>query len=188
MAEVLEGLTNKGNVVIVCLGLALLIAMYKNYTVLSRHKNQISELITRQNKKYRTNQDTRELEEIDDEDFSVTPDTIRKHENDFDRSNSWHNVFTQLIPVFPLMGVLGTVWGLIQQVGADSIEKMLASLSTAMSTTFSGLIFAIGLKIFDAFWPSKAVNDVDIMLEDYYKKLDLAKMYEKNSENSENDQ
>ena len=185
MTAFLEGLTNPGNVIIICLGIALFLAMYKNYTVLSGHKNQINELITRQNRRYRTNQDTHELEEIDDEDSSVTPDTIRKHENDFDKSNSWHNVFAQLIPVFPLMGVLGTVWGLVQEVGADNIEKMLSSLNTAMTTTLSGLIFAIALKIFDAFCPSKTINDVDVMLEDYYKKLDFAKMYERNKENDQ---
>ncbi|WP_044973992.1 MotA/TolQ/ExbB proton channel family protein [Ruminococcus sp. HUN007] len=182
MAAFLEGLTNPGNVIIICLGIALFLAMYKNYTVLSGHKNHINELITRQNRRYRTNQDTHELEEIDDEDSSVTPDTIRKHENEFDKSNSWHNVFAQLIPVFPLMGVLGTVWGLVQEVAADNIEKMLSSLNTAMTTTLSGLIFAIGLKIFDAFCPSKTINDVDVMLEDYYKKLDFAKMYETNKD------
>ena len=80
------------------------------------------------------------------------------------------------------MGVLGTVWGLVQEVGADNIEKMLFSLNTAMTTTLSGLIFAIGLKIFDAFCPSKTINDVDVMLEDYYKKLDFAKMYETNKD------
>ena len=183
MTDILQGLTNAGTTIIACLGIILGIAMFKNYNALSRHNSQIAELIERQNRRYRTNQETHELEEIDDEDSSVTPDTIRKHENEFNKSTSWHNVFTQLIPVFPLMGVFGTVWGLIQEVGADNIEKMLSSLNTAMSTTLVGLFFAIILKAFDAIFPSRAINDVDIMLEDYYKKLDFAKMYENNRDN-----
>lgn len=181
MTAFLKTLTDLGTPIIIFLGIILLLLGFINFQFLSKHKTQIEELITRQNRKYRTNQDTHELEEIDDEDSSVTPDTIRKHENEFEKSNSWHNAFTQIISVFPLMGVLGTVGGLIQEVSADSIDKLLSSLNTAMSTTFWGLLIAIILKILDAFFPSKSINDVEIMLDDYYKKLDLAKMYEKNN-------
>ncbi len=66
----------------------------------------------------------------------------------FNKTQQRYIIFEQLIPIFPLLGILGTVAGLIQQL--DDIEQMRNALTMSMSTTFWGLIAAIILKFFDA--------------------------------------
>lgn len=176
MEKIFEFISKSGNTVIIICGLALLVAMFMNYNKLSSQKERIGEILDRRNKKYRKNKDTQELEEEDDESSSVTPDTIRNYENTFNELCSLHNAFSQLIPVFPLLGVLGTVSGLILNAKAGNTEQMLTSLNTALYTTFFGLISAIILKVFDTLFPSKTINDVEVMLDDFDKKMDLADM------------
>ena len=140
---------------------------------ISGKKDKIEELLNRRNKKYHTNRDTGELDETDDTDAAVTPDTIRAAEKDFNSVCSWHNALAQLIPIFPLLGVLGTVYGLMQQVSAADIESMLNSLDVALGTTFVGLIFAIVLKAYDALGPSRKISDAEVLLDDFDKKMEL---------------
>lgn len=173
----LEFIIKYSHWIILILGIILLGIMYKNYWTLVLQKGRINELLERRNKKYIKNKDTRKLEEEDDDDSSVSPDTIRSHEKDFNNACSLHNMYAQLIPIFPLMGVLGTVVGLIKNVSATETAQMLDSLDIALYTTAAGLICAIVLKVFDVFCPSKVINDVEVMLEDFNKKLDLSNMF-----------
>lgn len=159
--------------VIMLLGLIVLILTAVNTNKISSNKTRIEELLKRRNMKYHTNKTTGELEETEDTDAAVTPDTIREAEAKFNAVCSWHTVLSQLIPIFPLMGCLGTVFGLMQQVSAEGIEEMLNSLDVALGTTLVGLFFAIILKAIDALFPSKMINDTEVMLNDFDKKLDL---------------
>ncbi|MBR4224625.1 MAG: MotA/TolQ/ExbB proton channel family protein [Oscillospiraceae bacterium] len=165
-----------GVAVIILLGIALLVAMIVNFLKLSNEKSRIKELLERRNKKYRRNKQTHELEEDDDETSTVTEDTIRKYENDFNEHCSWHNAFEQLIPIFPMLGILGTVAGLIIGLknGTTGLQD---AMETSLDTTFAGLIFAILLKGIDALLPSKAIYDVEVMLDDFDRKLDLSEKY-----------
>lgn len=80
----------------------------------------------------------------------------------FNKTQQRYIIFEQLIPVFPLLGILGTVAGLIQQL--DDIEQMRSALAMSMSTTFWGLIAAIILKCFDAAVNSE-VNKMNMRFE-----------------------
>ena len=55
----------------------------------------------------------------------------------------------------------------------------MTSLNTALDTTFWGLIFAILLKIIEAVFPSRIIYDVEVMLDDFDKKLNIDEMFKK---------
>ena len=67
----------------------------------------------------------------------------------------------QLIALLPLLGILGTVLGLIVGSGAADITRLMSGLGTAMWTTFLGLFFSIGLKFYDAWSIGRLVNAID---------------------------
>ncbi|MBR1524293.1 MAG: MotA/TolQ/ExbB proton channel family protein [Lachnospiraceae bacterium] len=179
MTEVLQVVKDNINLIILIFGIVLTAFIFYNGSKLSSHKNRIDEAVSRRNKKWGVNPTDGAVVDEDDEDASVTPDTIRQYEREFNKDCALHSVLSQLIPIFPLMGILGTVAGLMLEVNAGDIEGMMASINTAMSSTFFGLVFAIFLKIVDAVFPSRVIEDVDVMLEDYSKKLDLADMIQK---------
>ncbi|MCR5167774.1 MAG: MotA/TolQ/ExbB proton channel family protein [Oscillospiraceae bacterium] len=177
MNPVLEFISKYGNGLIIVLGLVLLGFMIWNTGELSKDKRDIKKLLTRNNKKYRINREARSLDEEEDTDNSVTADTVRDSENIFNKNCSLHGVFAQLIPVFPLFGILGTVAGLILNVDANDMSALKDSLGTAMWTTFYGLVFAIGLKIVDAIFPSRIISDVEVMLNDNDRKYELSGIF-----------
>lgn len=55
------------------------------------------------------------------------------------------NVLLTIISVFPLMGILGTIISLLGMVNLGS-EEVLINFTTALTSTFWGLVFAIGFK------------------------------------------
>ena len=67
--------------------------------------------------------------------------------------------------MFPLLGILGTVAGLIGQLG--DVEQMRAAMATSMWTTFWGLMAAIAFKCIDAFVVSPTVNKMQLYFETY---------------------
>ncbi len=184
MTEVLQVVRDNINMFIFLFGIVLTILILINGSKLSSHKNRIDEAVSRRNRKWRVNPDDGAVIDRDDEDASITPDTIRQYERDFNKACAWHSVFSQLIPIFPLMGILGTVAGLMLESKAVDIEGMMASIDTALSSTFVGLIFAILLKFIDAVFPARVIEDVEVMLDDYSKKLDLADMIQKIKDNN----
>ncbi len=99
----------------------------------------------------------------------------------FNKVQLRYSIFEQFIPIFPLLGILGTVAGLIQQLG--NVEQMRDALAVSMSTTFWGLIAAIVLKIVDAIWVSKVVNQMVLYFETYEQNYQMVKdKYEQESE------
>ncbi len=172
------------DLVILLFGIVLTGLILWNGSRLSSHKSRIDEAVSRRNRKWTVDPEDGAVFAKDDEDASVTPDTIRQYEREFNKDCALHSVFSQLIPVFPLLGILGTVAGLMLGVNAASAanagnDAIMAALKPALSSTLFGLIFAILLKVIDAVFPSRVIEDVDVMLEDYGKKLDLADMIRK---------
>ena len=184
MTGVLQVIRNNINLIILLFGIALTALIFVNGSKLSAHKNRIDEAVSRRNKKWGVNPGDGAVVAEEDEDASITPDTIRQYERDFNKDCALHNVYAQLIPIFPLMGILGTVAGLMLEANAVDLSEMMSSIDTALSSTLFGLIFAIVLKVVDAVFPSRIIEDVEVMLEDYSKKLDLADMIQKIKSNS----
>ncbi|MCR5594861.1 MAG: MotA/TolQ/ExbB proton channel family protein [Lachnospiraceae bacterium] len=94
-------------------------------------------------------------------------DPIRKKYNEH---NTSYLFWAQLISLFPLLGLLGTIIGLIpglQQVKAGEFDLLYSSLSTALWTTLCGLVASIILKIVSSSH-GKTMNSI----EDYFEEND----------------
>ena len=59
----------------------------------------------------------------------------------------WYDVANQLVNLLPMLGILGTVGGLIFSGHLDDVDLLVSGLGQAMWTTFAGLAAAIGVKI-----------------------------------------
>lgn len=79
----------------------------------------------------------------------------------FHQSYAGYVVYSQWIALFPLLGILGTVLGLVLHPDFYDIEGLIAGLSGALWTTFWGLICSIILKFFDAIGPGRLMNEID---------------------------
>ncbi len=85
---------------------------------------------------------------------------LEENREAYNKLYSRYVVASQLIGLFPLLGIFGTVLGLVTSNLAD-IDSLVAGLGEALRTTFWGLVCAIILKAVDAVIPGKLVNDID---------------------------
>ncbi len=184
MTEVLQMVKEYINLVILLFGTVLTALLFLNGSKLSSHKSRIDEAVSRRNRKWGVDPDDGAVVDQYDEDASITPDTIRQYERDFNKACALHSVYSQLIPIFPLMGILGTVAGLLLGMSTSEMEGIKEAIKTALDSTFIGLVFAILLKFVDAVFPSRIIEDVEVLLDDYSKKLDLAEMIQKIKDNN----
>ena len=158
------------NGIIITGGLIVLFFLIKNYIKLYTKKSFIHDAMNRKNKESYLNTTTGEVEERETSE-AVTPDTIRDYEKSFNEVVSGYNACTQFIPLFPLLGILGTVSGLVVQLKAQNIDEMFSSLDVALTSTFWGLIVTVILKVC-ATVSAKLIEDTEIVLDDYDKKID----------------
>lgn len=88
-------------------------------------------------------------------------DKLESNRDAYDRSYADYVAYTQMIAIFPLLGILGTVLGLVMQSGNSSIEDLVASLGLALWTTLTGLVASIILKFYDARYLGWSINTID---------------------------
>jgi len=67
------------------------------------------------------------------------------------RTNLCYSIFVNVISIFPLLGLLGTVISLIFTAGNVGFEATQQYFMMSLTSTFWGMIFAITYKIMDAF-------------------------------------
>ena len=146
-------------------GLILFVILYVIKRYLAKKKEKIEYLLD----------DKGEFDDASETNMvaDIFPEKLIEAEKEFNKVCSWHTAFSQLIPLFPLLGVLGTVWGLMEQVSAENIENMLKSLDTALGTTLVGITCAILLKAYDALGSSRMISDTEVMLDDLDKKIEI---------------
>lgn len=94
---------------------------------------------------------------------SVTYDRNKLEDNReaYNKTYADYVAYTQMIAIFPLMGILGTVLGLVLQAGSNDISDLVASLGLALYTTLVGLVAAIVLKFYDARFLGRNINLID---------------------------
>ena len=117
---------------------------------------------------------------LTDGDFNENGDLekVVKSSLSTDDANSWKEVFdgycadynkyTELIPIFPLIGIFGTVLGLAGQAAKDP-DQMMAYIGLAMSTTIVALFVTIVLKFLTALYTSKELYSCDVKYESYMR-------------------
>lgn len=170
MSFIINFIAKYGSLLINAIGGVVFVFILKNSVTLSNHKTRIEGALNRKISRTKISKKTKEMKEEESEE-KITPETIRNYEKDFNRTCSWYQVFSQMVPLFPLFGILGTVSGLMQQVNAQDIEGIFEALETALGTTVWGLIWAIGLKALVVIWPARIIHDTGVMLDDYYNKF-----------------
>lgn len=91
-------------------------------------------------------------------------DKLEANRDDYYGIYPWYVFASQSVALFPLLGILGTVWGLASGNLAD-VATLVSGLGMALDTTIYGLCCAIGLKFVDAFFLGRLVNRVDSEFE-----------------------
>ena len=103
-----------------------------------------------------------------------------KHEHireDFTKLAVKYIIWSNLIPVLTLAGLLGTVFGLIPGLRAVQNQDfgiLYSSLSTSLTSTAIGLISSIILKIYASVRPDARVNKVELKFEEIDRRYDIA--------------
>ena len=174
MNPIFEFLADNITVFIVILGVILGILLLGNFMFLVGHQSQIEAALNLTNEVTLYNTKTSEFQSKVTKE-RVTPDTVRGLEKKFNEITLRHSIYVQLIPLFPLLGILGTVAGLIYQINslsdASQFEGLISSLNVSLYSTFWGLVFAIILKILDSLFPARIIYAIELLFEDYDKKL-----------------
>lgn len=173
MGTILNFIYNNINTIIWIAGIGVVVLIIVNSCYLFSHKSRINDALNRKKMIASINKETFIVKDTEEKEF-VTPETMIKYEKDFNKACSLYNMYTQWIPIFPLLGILGTVSGLMLQVEAENIDELFASLHLALESTWLGLLFSIGLKFFVALIPAKIIYDVEILIDDYDKKFNTA--------------
>ncbi|UZR95446.1 MotA/TolQ/ExbB proton channel family protein [Chondrinema litorale] len=76
-------------------------------------------------------------------------DDFHRWEEMYREATRWYHLFTGMISVFPLLGVGGTVLGIIPAV--VDFSSVQSSFALALVSTLLGVLFAIFFKFFESF-------------------------------------
>lgn len=85
------------------------------------------------------------------------------------KSNSLYVGFTNVVAIFPLMGLLGTVISLIPMVGEMDTDLFFM----ALTSTFWGIVFAIIFKVFNGFLQAR-VEENNELVQTYLLRKDAS--------------
>ena len=171
MNGVLEFISKYGVAVINICGGVLFIGIMVNMSMLKSQKDQIENVFNYKTKKSIINKKSGRMEEHVERRETEWNELIER-EKGFSKVRSWYEVCIQCVTLFPLLGILGTVAGLMLQVAAQNLNEMMGSLNTALETTFYGLIWAISLKLIMSLSSARIIFDVDALLDNYFQGFD----------------
>lgn len=103
-----------------------------------------------------------------------------KHEpirKEFNKQSVEFTKYASLISILPLLGLMGTVLGLMPGLSAarnGDMEMLYSALSTALTSTFVGLLGTILLKLYVSLKPEKAANRIEILFDEIDRRTDNA--------------
>ena len=73
-----------------------------------------------------------------------------------------YNLFLTLISIFPLLGMFGTVMGLLNvDFSAGNMDDVKANFFTALTSTAWGIIYSVGFKVVNAFYSNRIETQID---------------------------
>lgn len=108
-----------------------------------------------------------------------------KLKEEYQSTNGIYSIYSLIIQLFTLLGILGTVAGLFiaMQNWSDSSKatEMYDGIKFALSSTVLGIIFAVIYKIFDIVLCSQYINYIDDEIERFDKNYTRAKDRAKDS-------
>lgn len=126
--------------------------------------NQIKEVtIDYTSKGVQTEEKTSSQRNYDDDD---------KLRTDYGKLSAKTNSWIQLITIFPMIGLLGTVWGIRQWIfGGGAVDQNMTELSTALTTTLFGLGCAMVLKVYSIVAPIRVMEIIEYKLSEADRKF-----------------
>lgn len=164
-ASIMETLGKVINPIIWVAGIVVLIVIIIIANRLKELKHKVEDQIQGNKGRVYRNQKTLDLKQRETA-IAKREDTYPLRKS-FDELCARYLTIAQMIPIFPLLGILGTVAGLIAQVTAQDAAQIYASLDVALGTTFWGLVAAIVLKVVEAWTVQKEINDIETIFNDY---------------------
>lgn len=168
------------NLIIVVVGIALVIAIMKNWLDLAMDKRRIEDALNIKNISFAGNKKSKTVE-IKEGDEAIAPIAFVTYEEDFSTHLASYNVISQIISIFPLFGILGTVAALILQLNTETDEAsdfmrlMINNMGTALGSTFFAILIAIILKTAASIGLLKKIGAIEAMLDNHEKIRSLAK-------------
>ena len=90
--------------------------------------------------------------------LQITDKEIKRLNDSSEKASFCYTLFSNITAIFPLLGIFGTVWSLMQIANTDELSS---NFMSALKTTLWGLIFAIAYKVLDAFVVSKLDRALD---------------------------
>lgn len=172
LSEIFKSLTNPVNLLIILLGIIV-------WVMLGGISKKLSELEDRAKNAYRQtksqtaiNLSNKSVETAitNNLDITVMDDIVE----DFNATGAKYQSWVQIISILPLLGLFGTVLGLIpglMAVAQENLDVLYNSLSTALFSTFWGILFAMILKFYVAFGPAKHVSSIENKLAENDRKF-----------------
>ncbi|MCR5739205.1 MAG: MotA/TolQ/ExbB proton channel family protein [Lachnospiraceae bacterium] len=86
-------------------------------------------------------------------------DDFEKFQRDYQKGSVWYSIFSLVIQLFTLLGILGTVVGLY--IAMNNGEDLYAGVGLALTTTINGILFAVIYKLFDIGITAMLLNFID---------------------------
>lgn len=164
------------------LTLIALLSRVKDMKKVESEINSASRMMVKTEPKINRTTGAVETETVQSVDIHVMDEPRKKYNECGSRYVSW----VQIISLFPLLGLFGTILGLIPGLSALSssgdISELYNSLSVALSSTFFGIIASIILKIVVSFYGDKEVNRIEGELTEYDRQLELLSKFKQYTE------
>ena len=112
------------------------------------------------------------------EETAYGPEKMDAVREKYNENSTAYFAWTQTISIFPRAGLLGTVIGIIPGLGAinqgaEGMDILYSSLSTALYSTLFGLIWSIILKAVVAY-QSHTISDIEDYFEEDDRKYNMA--------------
>lgn len=162
IAEIVDRIANP---VIFALAVVLLFLIIRLAGQLSTLRTEASEKLLRTNGSAQINPKTLAMKQRNS--AIASRETSYELKDRFNRSCAEYSTISHLIPVLPLIGILGTVAGLYRQVSTMDAAIIYDALDTALSTTLWGLFTAVVLKCLEAVMIVRRLEETESIFDSY---------------------